>query len=223
MLRLVPIIAGAVLIVLLGVVQGVWSDRWNQDPAAAKRFAERLENVPLNVGDWEGKDESNQADPRILDVAGAAGHKSIVYQNQKTGKQVSVYLVCGHSRKITGHTPDICYPASGFSAVGQQIKQPLDWDNSTSEFNSKVFRKDSREGIETLRVFWAWAVDRNWQAPDNPRRTFPRVQALYKMYLISPVQSHDERPDQSPCVEFARVFMPQLNNALFGEAPKTEL
>ena len=126
MIRYVPIVIAVILIVWLAVVQGTWSDRWNQDFLLAEEFAKRLDNYPKAAGDWEIEDDnSSQSDPRVLEVAGAVGHKSLVYRHKRSGMVVSVYLVCGHSRKITGHTPDKCYPASGFIESGAPLKHTV--------------------------------------------------------------------------------------------------
>ena len=222
MFRYVPIVFGLALILFLGVVQGIWSDRWSDEGADAVDFAARLANVPMQVGNWEGVDQSEEADQRALDVAGAVGHLSRTFTNKVTGRTVSVYVICGHFRKITAHTPDRCYKASGFASVGEQTQQSIEWDDSTAEFHTQSFRKESTDGIQFLRVFWAWSQDGKWQAPDHPNWEFARVRALYKLYLISPVQKRNEQPLESAAVPFAKEFMPELERALFPATASPE-
>jgi hypothetical protein len=222
MFRYVPIVCGLVLIVFLGVVQGIWSDRWSDEGIAAAEFAARLANVPMQVGNWEGVDQSEEGNERALKVAGAVGNLSRVFTNKVTGQTVSVYIICGHFRKITAHTPNRCYPASGFSSVGEQTQQPIAWDDSTAEFYTKSFRKESIEGIQFLRVFWAWSQNGKWQAPNHPNLEFAGVRALYKLYLISPVQKRNEQPLESAAAPFAKEFMPELNRALFPTTTSPE-
>lgn len=215
MLRYVPAAIGLLLIIALGIVQGIWSDRWTDRAADARQVSERLVNVPLVVGDWEGTDQSDKADLRTLAVAGAVGHISYEFRNKLTGQNVSIYLVCGHAQTITLHTPDRCYPASGFTATSDQTLQPIEWDGQSVDFFTKSFRKESVGGSQALRVFWAWTTDGNWQAPEYPRYKFGGVRALFKLYLISPVETRGEQPHQSAALQFARSFMPALNKALF--------
>jgi len=218
MLRYVPIVLAFLLVISLGIVQGVWSDRWTDTAIGAAEFVARLPHVPTEVDNWKMvEDTSEDADPRTLKAAGAAGHLSRTYKNSKTGKTVSLYLVCGHSRKIGGHTPDKCYPASGFTGINQQIRFPLPCGDTTFDFYTKSFRKESIEGIQILRIFWAWAVDPEWKSPSSPVQAFAGVRALYKMYLISP-ETRKGEPEESACVEFAKVFLPVLNKALFPAA-----
>ena len=79
-------------------------------------MAERLQDLPLKLDEWVGEDtESNE---RELKAAGAVGHVSRTYRNTRTGQHVSVFIVTGHSRDISVHTPDRCYPAAGFTQLG---------------------------------------------------------------------------------------------------------
>ena len=47
--------AAAAALVVVGLVHGYWTDRWttSADTAAA---AARLQDIPLNVGDWIGEE-----------------------------------------------------------------------------------------------------------------------------------------------------------------------
>ena len=36
------------------------------------------------------------------------------YKNAITGETVGIWLIVGHAKDIMRHTPDICYPSSGF-------------------------------------------------------------------------------------------------------------
>jgi hypothetical protein len=147
------------------------------------------------------------------------GHISYAYTNNLTGQTVSIYLVCGHAQKITLHTPDRCYPASGFTAASQQTRQPIEWDGTAADFFTKSFRKASVGGTQVLRIFWAWTTDGVWQAPNYPRVAFGGERVLYKLYFICPVQKRGEQPYESDALEFARIFMPDLQRALFPQIP----
>ena len=223
MLRTLPVVLGLVLIVGLAIVQGRWSDRWSDSATAVKDLVDRLDAVPTVVGDWEvAQDDSGKMDERVREQAGAIGHLSRIYKNKKTNSEVSVYLVCGHSRKITGHTPDKCYPGSGFTELAKQMKQPVPIDGGEAEFYTNAYRKETPSGLQRLRVFWCWAIDSGdeagmWRAPDSPWRVYAGVQAMYKMYLISPIRTRKERAHESPCIDFAEVFIPEINKRLFPE------
>ncbi len=216
MLRIVPIFLAVVLIVWLGVVQGIWADRWAEPGIDAKEFAARLALVPMKIGVWEGEDR--EQDAAVLKGAGAVGSVSRIYRNTKTGEQVSVFIICGHSRDVAGHTPQECYPAAGMPQKGGVKPWILDRMGDAKikdNFSTAVFSKESTtEGVESVRVFWAWLseADQSWQAPENAKLHYAGVRALFKVYLIN--GNSGESPADTSSVKFARVFMPTLTEAL---------
>jgi hypothetical protein len=66
-----------------------------------------------------------------------------------------------------------------------------------------------------LRVFWSWSGDGNWQVPDNPNKTFAHYPYLYKIYIIRRLLKEDEPVDGDPCMEFAKVLLPELKKSMF--------
>lgn len=218
MTRIAPVVVGVILIIGLTVFQGIKADRWNESGADAAVFAAQLVNIPLAFGDWEG-DDTDPGDRRELQVAGAVGHLTRKYRNTRTNEEVDLYIICGHSRDITMHTPDRCYPKAGFRQ--EKIRsEPYDIElaEGDAKFYTNTFRKEDLQGIRNLRIFWSWAVDAEtgWQAPDLPRRAFAAKRAIYKMYMINFLPSQTGTAENSPCVEFGRQFLPTLNEALFA-------
>ncbi len=69
MTRLLSWITALTLLVAAGVLHGLWSERWR--PAdALEAAAVRLEQVPLEIGDWQGK--AIDTDAESFAQAGAA-------------------------------------------------------------------------------------------------------------------------------------------------------
>ena len=63
---------------------------------------------------------------------------------------------------------------------------------------------------------WSWSAGGGWKSPDNPRLTFARSRALYKLYLIREMSAPDERIEGDPSLEFVQAFFPELERALFA-------
>lgn len=207
------LIASAFFVVgFSAIIHGRWTDRWTT-PALAAASASRLEQVALTVGDWDGQ-AVELADPR--EVAGLYGNLYRRYVQRSTGNTVLVSLVWGRRGPIAIHTPDMCYVASGYQMTETPAKYVSEEaiGGAPAEFFVTRFHKLRPDGDENLRVFWAWSAGDGWKVADNPRIAFARHPILYKMYLIRAMNPAEEAPREDPCVQFMRVFLPELQKAL---------
>ena len=81
---ILPVAAGMALIVFTSIVQGLWTERWGRTTSEELlAFAEAFKDLPLTVGDWEGDRVEEEADPRVMEVAGAEEYLSANYHNAK--------------------------------------------------------------------------------------------------------------------------------------------
>ena len=221
--RYLPVILGLFLIVGLTFVEIRMTDRFSGSNLSAEERAELLNLVPMNFGDWHGEDKP--VDPNVQKTAGAIGAVSRDYRNARTGERVELWLIVGHARDVSFHTPDVCYPGSGFEArasanalypmVVQGMPETPFWTNT-------FFKEDELSGRRLIRVFWSWFNPESdesggkivWEAPTNPRMQFGNTRALYKMYFTSEMRDPMETAEQSACQHFARDFLPEVDKAL---------
>ncbi len=223
MSRYLPIALGILVIVGLTIPQIRMTDRFGETNISAEQKAKLLDNVPRKIGDWVGEDMA--VDRTVAQTAGAQGAISRQYRNIRTGEKVDLWLIVGHARPISVHTPDICYRASGFEmrAVENSL-YPMDFEGvGNAPFWTNTFIKnDTLAGRRLVRVFWSWYNPHDkghdgkvvWEAPTNARMYFGNTRALYKMYFTSEMRDASETTEQSSCLRFAREFLPVVNNAL---------
>jgi hypothetical protein len=217
MVRTLPILAAAVVLVSTGLVHGVWTDRWKKS-GALERAVARLDRVPLVIGDWQG--QPDELDRDQLEAAEIAGHLLRRYENKRTGDKVTVLVVCGRPGPISVHSPDICYRGAGYEVVERaKYASPEGAGSPAAEFFAGRFHKEQPGGVSNLRILWAWTADGDWKAPDgDPRLRFARAPALYKLYLIRDMRSPDEPLADDAAGRFAGRLLPELNRALFTES-----
>jgi uncharacterized protein DUF3485 len=224
MVRYLPIFLGIVLIVGLTIPQINMTDRLSGTNVSAEQRAELLNKVPAKIGDWIGEDK--ETDEKVRETAGAIGAVSRTYRNSRTGEVVDLWLIVGHARDVSAHTPDICYPASGFSAKATENSlYPIPFTEGTATtmpFWTNTFLKEDITGQRLVRVFWSWHNPDTqstegrvaWSASKNPRLEFGNARALYKMYFTSVMKDPKETAESSAAVRFARDFLPEVNKAL---------
>ena len=221
--RYLPIVLGVLVIVGLTIPQIVMSDRWAGSNVTAEQRAELLNKIPTKVGnDWIGEDK--EVTEEVRDTAGAAGAVSREYRNVRTGEKVDLWLIVGHGRPVSAHTPDICYRGSGFEMRASENSQyTMSFPGqSKAPFWTNTFFKEDITGRRLVRVFWSWYNPESsdhegkvvWEAPSNSRWYFGNTRALYKMYFTSEMSDPTETADNSACLRFAREFMPVVNEAL---------
>jgi Protein of unknown function (DUF3485) len=221
---LAPAIAG-LLIVSTGLVQAYWKGAFGglDDLKVLREFAERLPDVPIEIDDWEGKDEG-EMDEREREVAEADAALARRYVNRLTGQAVSVSLVSGKFRGIAQHVPTQCYVAAGYTMHNPEIQYKVETDAGPVECYTTVFKKDEHTRTTYLRVFWTWSYDGRWVAPQLPRVALVGQPALYKLYFITEILQPGQPIEQNASVDFMRKFIPAANAVLFPDAaaPTTE-
>jgi len=216
---LLPAVIGLIAIVSLSFYEGyAMKDRWGNAGAEAQQLGERFARVPLSIGAWEGEDLP--VDEVVRKTAGAVNYVSRKYTNVNTDRSVVLWLIVGHSRDITRHTPNICYPSSGFRQAGSQLRHNIDLSNGKpAVFYTAKFEKEDALSRNIERVFWTFnhPAENQWEAPEQGARwRYGLSKSLYKLYLTSTVLGRDEETiGDNVAVEFAELMLPAIDAALF--------
>ena len=119
----------------------------------AEQRAALLDKVPSKVGDWHGDDMP--VDPDVRKKAGAIGAVQREYHNVRTGEKVRLWLIVGHAREVSFHTPDVCYPGQGFEArASENSVYPMVFpDQPKTDFLTNTFLRDNINGQQTRTCF----------------------------------------------------------------------
>ena len=213
----IAIAVAAVLIVGAGWREWTWTGfpRGVSESVEEQAFAERLEKVPLVIGEWEGTDLPKM-DPRERATAGISGELSRTYHNRRTGDTVSLFIVSGNARNIAQHTPDQCYVAAGFTMIDEPGPYSVEVGSESVDFSTTAFKKEQASGMQLQRIFWTWSSDGKWQAPKLGRLGLAGRPALYKMYLSTDeLRTGNRSVEKTPSLALIRDILPELNAVLF--------
>jgi len=205
-LFLTLVIAAALLGV--GVYHGFATDRWAS--AAADEQPSRLfADLPLQYGDWKG-----ELLPRDTDEDAKTSAIDCRFTNVKTGKWVLTALSSGRTGRVAVHNPEHCYLGSGYRVVDAIRPESLAAGKPSPTFWTGHFEKKKPTGVESIRIYWGWSNDGNWQAPDYPRFFFSPTRPLHKLYLIHPVTGRDSPDDLAAYKEFMVQYAAELSRRL---------
>jgi hypothetical protein len=206
MKRYLPVIAAVIVLLFSGLVHGLWTDRWS-DRADLQAAAAKLKRLPMKLGDWEGEDLK----PRTSG-AGLTGTLSRRYHHRPTGRAVTVFLGCGTPGKVSIHTPDVCYTASGFKgAEPEAFTLPASSAAAGSVFMTANYRRERTDDRTHLRIFWSWSSGSGkWEVATDPRFAFATRPLLYKLYVLRETSGAPEPLEADPCVELMNQLLPAL-------------
>jgi len=214
---LAPVTA-VVLVLAAGVAYGLQTHRWTKSKELDEA-ADKLQQVPSTIGEWEGRDI--EIPEMQLKIAGATGYLHRVYRHRKSGKEVTVLVLCGPHGPISVHPPTVCFVSAGWNLetepAPRAVKLP-DAESPLGHFWVTRFRKVSSTSVGRMRTCWAWNGTGGWEASERPRFEFAGADHLFKIYVSeelspNPKQEPDPEFDQGACVEFMRDFLPALKAA----------
>jgi hypothetical protein len=216
MLKTPALVAVVAVVVAGAVLNGVAVGRWEMlapNPAQT----EQLHELVVRFEDW-------QATPIDTDMPTneASTATSRRYTSAGTGRSGAITLISGVPGSVSTHTPDVCYPGSGYKTVRAPKKETLDLPGGgAAVYYVADFEKTTATRQDRVRVRWAWTTDgREWVAPDNPRWQFAarlaRVPVLYKVYVVTPLpeETEDQRPEDDATTRgFAAAAFAQYSAA----------
>ncbi len=181
-----------VLLLIGGVVHGMWTHRWSDRPADHAGI-DLLANVDQPDSDWIPGMPIPVPDREIPKGTTVSCRQFV---NEKANKRAVVSITRGVPGVVAAHTPDVCFLGSGYKLKGPPSKQTLPMASGGSvSFYVADFEKTSAAGSESVRCRWTWTADGTWHAPDYPRLYFAqsqvRLPVLYKLYIVHPIGDED--------------------------------
>jgi hypothetical protein len=182
-------LAAAAIVIAAGLVHGRITDRWGV-PTAVSDAAGRLEQLPDEIGGWQGTRE--EVSPRILAAAGAHGIIIREYRSPR-GDQVRIMLVCGRPGPVTRHPPNVCFTGAGLQQVSaiNAVDVPQALHQGGNRFARCQFAHEGNPARMT--TWWSFSANgRDWQMPSDPRFAFAAKGWLYKLYVVA-IENDDER------------------------------
>ncbi len=222
-----PFILALCLLFLLSVIEGFISGRFgNTSSDLLNHLVTVVNDTPMALGNWVGENNDPTKDV-VLKETGALGYVSRTYLNHSIDQTVSLYFIAGRSEKVAIHPPTACYPASGYTQLGNPATYEFHYSYKNpktgqvqgrlAHFFTVVFSKDT----ERIRVFWAWNNGTEWEAPSFPRNYYGGHTPLCKCYFIMPETSKKNKIDEIPINNFATAFLTAIDEKMLvdGQLP----
>ena len=183
------LIMTALLVAGGAIVHGATTHRWSMLAPPASR-AQTIHDSEPNFG------ASSQEDvPSELPIKERSRVTCRRYNFPGELGTVLVSITSGPPGAVSTHTPDVCYPGSGYKTVRSPKKETIELPGGGSaSYFVAVYEKKTSTSVDRQRIRWAWSVDGEWDVPSIPRLHWPYFQAneLYKVYIVTPESTRDD-------------------------------
>ena len=179
------------------VVHGSTIRRW-EAIAPSSGAIPRLHAHAVQLGDYQAEEVPSDIPLKERSVATCRR-----YVSPTLNQSAFVSVITGPPGAVSTHTPDVCYPSSGYRTVRPPAVQTVDLPGGgTAGYYVAEFERTTATRTERQRVRWAWSADGTWAAPDRPRFAYLRVPELAKLYIVTPVgdADRDAAKDDPPAV-----------------------
>jgi hypothetical protein len=209
------LVALGALIVAGAIVNGAATQRWSTFETDRQKTAD-LHAFEVHFQDWRAEEV-----PTDMPTNERSTATSKRYASPSTGRSAVVTFISGIPGSVSAHTPDICYPGSGYKTLRSPRKESAEMAGGKSaEMYVADFEKKTATRHDRARVRWTWASAGGWIAPDYPRWQFAtqlmNVPVLYKVYLVTSLPDEgDERPeDDATTRNFVATTLAQYGAAI---------
>ena len=217
MMKPLTFVVVVALVVCGALVNGAVTQRWSVfTPDAA--VTARLHATEVRYEDWQPTEV-----PTEMPMNERSSATSRRYVSMPTGRTAVVTFISGIPGSVATHSPDVCYPSSGYKTVRATRKETLALPGGRSATVYVAdFEKKTATKLDRVRVRWAWTTHGVWVAPDNPRWEFAghlsRGPVLYKVYVATPLPetAGDRTPDDDAVTKGFVLAAWEQYSAAFG-------
>lgn len=155
-----------------------------------KKSSFPLKELPLSLGSWQGEDAS--LDPQIARKAGASDAISRRYVHQTTGATVELIVLYGPAVELFFHTPEVCYPAAGYTQRDGPDQRLIGSGGVVAPFRSLVFVKGQEAEADRVEVYYSWRYQGRWTPELGTFKQFERIPGVYKIQLARALRSRSD-------------------------------
>jgi hypothetical protein len=198
MLRTLAWVGCALVVVTGAVVHGAATHRWSAlSPNPAR--AEAAHAHTLNLHDYTATDF-----PSEMPVKERSRVTCRQYTSPTGRTPGTVSITSGPAGAVSTHTPDVCYPGSGYKMVKAPRTETIDLPGGgQATYLVAEFEKKTATVYDRHRVRWSWTTDGTWVVPDRPRFAFLTAPELFKMYVVTavPMDEADKTDTDSPALK----------------------
>lgn len=184
-----------------------------------------LKSIPQQLGGWkmvEGGDMT--LDPLTMRITGGTEHILRTYVDELTGVSLVVLVLFGPAEPVLPHTPEICYPACGYSGATDSADRIIKLEGGKSaRFRSSVYSKSGGRSVLREEVCHTFRLEGEWSPEAGSGRKFPRRNpSVFKVQIQRKIAEGERRDKDDPIEQFLSYLIPDMERQIAAGVAKRE-
>jgi len=193
------------LLVSSGVARS-WQDRRHRVEADyIESCPFPLKSIPTTLGAWKlvGGGERS-LDKLTMRITGGTDYILRNYVDEMTGVSLVVLVLFGPAEPVIPHTPEVCYPASGFALADEVSDRVIQAEGGTSgRFRSAVYARSGGPSTLPEEGYHSFRLEGRWSPDVGSGRKFPRRNpSVFKVQVQRRVAEGERRDRDDPIEQF---------------------
>lgn len=202
----------SLMLVGTGIIRQAQAQRYSQTRNLRVEAPFPLSTIPRVIDGWRVVDGSEtMLDPLTTRITGSTDHMIRSYFDEMTGVTLSVLVLFGPAEPVLPHTPQVCYPASGFRQVGEPVDHTLKINDLVNVVaRSSVFTKTGGRVPLSQAVYHTYRADGVWSPTVNERTLSHRDTGIFKVQIQRRVIEGERIGSDEPIESFLRKLIPVI-------------
>ena len=205
-------LVASTLLIASGIVRAVQTSQFEREHNTLVECPFPLTEIPRTLDGWHVVPGSETVlDPLTTRITGSTDHSIRTYVNEMTGVTLSVLVLYGPAEPVLPHTPQVCYPSSGFRSVGETTDHDIKLKNGEIvSFRASVFAKSGGRVLIQQAVYHSYLLGDRW-SPDIANRELLRENpGIFKIQIQRRVVEGEARDQDEPIESFIQKIVPVL-------------
>lgn len=205
-----------------GVVRAMQERRHQSEKAYKETCPLDLTKFPTQFGrEWKLVKGSDQAlDELTMRITGGTSYAIKTFAND-TGVSVTILILFGPAEPVLPHTPQVCYPSTGFAPGDFPTLRTIDYTSGRddqgkpipgrADFLAATYSKPN--GRLTLReaVYHSFRLDGQWSPFIGQGRKFPRRNpGIFKVQIHRRIAEGETVDQGDPIEQFLQLFLTEI-------------
>jgi len=211
-----------VLIGASGLVRAIQDRQFGLVKSSVPPSPFAMGQIPARIDTWVSQPKADvKLDPLTVRITGSSDHIMREYLDELTGAKLSVLVLYGPAEPVAPHTPEVCYPATGWTAEDKVAEFKLPLGSRTARFREAVYVKSGGGRLDRAKVYYSFRLDGEWSPDIAIGKKFHRTNAgIIKVQIQRLIGSHeDPRTANEPVENFLGSLIPEIEGLIArGEA-----